>query len=297
MKKGTLTFSGILTIIFSVILLGVSALLLGRAFNLSLVSEGILAQVIALFWLIFVGPVSSFLPNVSFLNILLPALLFVFCVINFFGGIFQLKSRKAEGKKLVRAKKFNKISNIFRIIFCLFIVFFVVLCFIKEEIKLANSIVSQEFGFEYVGLVVAGIFLVLGVLSFVLPTLGYKGVKGGTQDNAQYQDVNQNGQDGQYYDPNNINAQGDGQYEETGYQEQHYAYNNTQPINPNDLITDQTQQGDTFSIVPGQNGVPINITQKGLEDLARLERLHASGAIDDLNYYALKQKICEINLG
>lgn len=295
MKKGTLTFSGILAIIFSVVLLVASMLMLGEGLNLSFVSSGVMGKVTVVFWLVFVGPATSILPNVSFVKILLPALLLIFCILELLCGISQLKSRTAGEEKIAKAKKLNNISNIFRITFCLFIVFFVVLCFMNDTMKLANNAVSQEIGFEYVGYVVAGIFLVLGVLSIVLPTIAYKGANVESQDNFQYQGNNQNGQDGQQYDPNY--AQGDGQYNEMGYQEQHYAYNNTQPINPNDLISDQTQQGDMFTIIPGQNGVPANITQKGLEDLARLERLHTSGAIDDLNYYALKQKICEINIG
>ena len=45
------------------------------------------------------------------------------------------------------------------------------------------------------------------------------------------------------------------------------------------------------SITPGQNGVPLNITQKGIEGLERLERLRASGMLTEENYQAMRLKI------
>ncbi len=45
------------------------------------------------------------------------------------------------------------------------------------------------------------------------------------------------------------------------------------------------------SITPGQNGVPLNITQKGIEGLERLERLRAGGMLTEENYQAMRQKI------
>ena len=49
-------------------------------------------------------------------------------------------------------------------------------------------------------------------------------------------------------------------------------------------------------IVAGQDGVPANITEKGLADLQRLERLKSMGAITPENYAAMKQKICSTNI-
>ena len=45
------------------------------------------------------------------------------------------------------------------------------------------------------------------------------------------------------------------------------------------------------SITPGINGVPLNITQKGIEGLERLERLRAGGMLTEANYQTMRQKI------
>jgi len=56
------------------------------------------------------------------------------------------------------------------------------------------------------------------------------------------------------------------------------------------------QQPAGSSIVPGQDGVPANITPKGIADLERLERLKSMGAITPDNYAAMKQKICSTEI-
>ncbi len=299
MKKGTLTFSGILTLFFSLILLGVSFLLLGTALNLEFLQNNeILIKIVTVASLIFVVPIRAILPDVEILKMVLPALLALYAIICFISSIMQLKNRKATVEKLVKAKKLNAFINIFRIIFCLVVAFFIVLNFVQldfvqVDIKALSQEVATAFGFEYINLAVAGVLFLLGLLAFILPTVGYKKlIKSMQGEDSNVQNYNQN--NGQYYNGQYYNGQNN---EAQGYQEQYYAYNETQPINPNDLVSDQTQQGGLFNLVPGQDGIPSNITQKGLEDLARLERLHASGAIDENNYLALKQKICSTNLG
>ncbi len=73
-----------------------------------------------------------------------------------------------------------------------------------------------------------------------------------------------------------------------------YAQNTVEPLNPQTFTQNPNRSG--VSIIPGQNGVPYNITPKGIEDLARLERLRASGAIDEQNYFAMRKKVCQINV-
>lgn len=68
----------------------------------------------------------------------------------------------------------------------------------------------------------------------------------------------------------------------------------TQPAMQPQPTAGQPAQG---GIVPGQDGVPVNITEKGLADLQRLERLKSMGAITPENYAAMKQKICSTNIG
>ncbi len=310
MKKGTLIFSGILTLIFSVFLLAISVLMLGVKLNLdfitNLLNVDFLAKTVAVCSLIFITPVASFLPdNADLIGTILVGLLVAYSVFSLVSSIVQLANTKKEEEKLVKAKKLSKVADIFRIIFCVFILLFIILSFVKEDVKNASSTVASELNFEYINLIVSVALLILGVLSFVLPMVAYKNVgkNAGEQNmqgqNAQGQYVG-NAQDGNYAGQYVGSEYQGGQYNydaPMGRQDQYYAYNDTQPINPNDLINDQTQQGGMFNLVPGQDGIPQNITQKGLEDLARLERLRASGAIDDRNYYALKQKICSTNLG
>lgn len=303
MKKGTLIFSGILTLIFSVFLLAVSVLMLGVKLNLefitNLLNVDFLAKIVAICSLIFVTPVASFFPdNADLIVTILVALLLAFSVFCLVSSIVQLANTKKDEEKLVKAKKLSKIADIFRIIFCVFVLLFIILSFVKEEVKSASEILASALNFSYINLIVACAFLLVGILMFVLPMVAYKNV-GKNVNDLNAQDMQNGGYENQQYAGNQYQ---DGQYaydagQQVGRQDQYYAYNDTQPINPNDLINDQTQQGEMFNLVPGQDGIPQNITQKGLEDLARLERLRASGAIDDRNYYALKQKICSTNLG
>ena len=283
MKKSTLTFSGILTLVFSIILLVVAFLLLGTVFGLEFLKSEGMVKFVSMFQLIFIAPICTFLPGVEILNIVLPFLLGLYGLVCLISGVMQLNNRKASIEELTSAKSLNAFVNLLRIIFCLVVVLFIVLAFVNEDIKAQNLEVSNSFSFGYINYVIAVIFLLFGILAFVLPTIGYKKLINSMQNG----DAN----------VQNVEQQGEQNYETPVYQDQYYAYNDTQPINPNDLITDQTQQGESFNLIPGRDGIPANITQKGLEDLARLERLHASGAIDERNYLALKQKICSTNLG
>jgi hypothetical protein len=78
-------------------------------------------------------------------------------------------------------------------------------------------------------------------------------------------------------------------------------YNNAPPPGPsiqaqfNPEVQAQEQQM-ASAIMPGQNGVPVNITPKGIQDLERLERLRASGAITEENYNVMRTKICNTNV-
>lgn len=303
MKKGTLIFSGILTLIFSVFLLAVSVLMLGVKLNLDFItnllsSEDFLAKTVDICSLIFITPMVSFLPNnADLIGKILVGLLLAFSVFCLVSSFVQFANTKKDEGKLMKAKKLSKIANFFRIIFCAFVVLFIILSFVKDEVKSASETVSSELGFSYINLIVAGVFLLVGVLMFALPMGAYKNV-GKNVNNSNVQNMQGGGYNNQQYAGNQYQ---DGQQnydagQQASRQDQYYAFNDTQPINPNDLINDQTQQGGMFNLVPGQDGIPQNITQKGLEDLSRLERLRASGAIDDKNYYALKQKICSTNL-
>ena len=103
------------------------------------------------------------------------------------------------------------------------------------------------------------------------------GQTGAWEQNVQYDPNAQYG-----YNPQGINVQ------------TQYAQNTVEPLNPQTFTQNPNRSG--VSIIPGQNGVPFNITPKGIESLARLERLRASGAIDEQNYFAMRKKVCQINV-
>ena len=90
-------------------------------------------------------------------------------------------------------------------------------------------------------------------------------------------------------------------FQQPQVQPQQVQANVVQPQpNINQVITNTpataTSSGQ-IGIVPGQDGVPINITQKGIADLERLMRLKAMGAVNDANYEAMRQKIFTTEIG
>ena len=111
-----------------------------------------------------------------------------------------------------------------------------------------------------------------------------------------YVDPNAQGQYDANYNQNvNYNQAPQNNYGGQGVNVQtQYAQNTVEPLNPQTFTQNPNRSG--VSIIPGQNGVPYNITPKGIEDLARLERLRASGAIDEQNYFAMRKKVCQINV-
>lgn len=111
-----------------------------------------------------------------------------------------------------------------------------------------------------------------------------------------YVDPNAQGQYDANYNQNvNYNQTPQYNYDGQGVNLQtQYTQNTVEPLNPQTFTQNPNRSG--VSIIPGQNGVPYNITPKGIEDLARLERLRASGAIDEQNYFAMRKKVCQINV-
>lgn len=75
-------------------------------------------------------------------------------------------------------------------------------------------------------------------------------------------------------------------------QNAYYYQNNVEPLNASELVQNVYEDPNAIVIIPGRDGVPYNITQKGIEDLTRLERLRKNGVISDQTYYNMKQKIC-----
>ena len=162
-------------------------------------------------------------------------------------------------------------------------------------------------------LVIGAVLAVYSFIIFLLPVINFsKAAKAFANGGAGY-DQNAQYDPNAYYDPNaQYNAQPTMQANMPpmpGYQPQYQQnpnqpqpiYNTEPPQGPsiqsqfNPQVQAEEQQR-ASSILPGQNGVPLNITPKGIEDLERLERLRNSGAITEENYIAMRTKICNTNL-
>lgn len=81
------------------------------------------------------------------------------------------------------------------------------------------------------------------------------------------------------------------------YQDNQNAYYNQNDVHPIDASQFLQEQQQTYAdpnaivIIPGRDGVPYNISPKGIENLTRLERLYRNGALSDQTYYNMKDKI------
>ena len=133
----------------------------------------------------------------------------------------------------------------------------------------------------------------------------------GYDQNGEYYDQNYD----QGYDQNNNQNAGEyvdqgydqgemqeGQYAEQYYenatgqnfdagQSSFYTQNESQPLDATQIAQQETDPN-AIVFVPGQNGVPSNITPQGIENLVRLERLRRNGLIDDTVYANIFNKIC-----
>ena len=295
MKKGLVKTSGILTIIFSIIFIVFGFLFVSNAFNLSfvqnLISNGILSIVYQVAVVIFIMPIiyllNSFNLAIDSIGLIVNIVFAAFSLIMLFWGIKEISISHKEDESFKKCKKTCVFANIIKFMVFAYFLAILIASFIDNGLKLIFDGVSEFVG---VNMIVQVIIIVLAVISFIVflsPVINYNAkVK-----NEFKQEENQENLEEVPAEETSRQDFGD------GYQDQYYNYAKTEPIDPYALVrSGQAQEGEMFRIVPGRDGVPANITQKGLEDLARLERLRASGAIDDKTYSALKHKICSTNL-
>lgn len=249
-----------------------------------------------------------------------------FSAFMIFWGIKEITLSKKDDARFARCKKTCGFMMFLK--FMVFVYFLAVIacCFVIEELASYLIIIEMAFGMPYVPIIVAGVLAIYSFIIFILPVVNFsKAAKAFNENsnsqfngdpNAQYapngQYMNPNGG---YYDPNGqqYNPQATMQANMPpmpGYQPQYQQpipgqpqpiYSNEPPPQPsiqsqfNPQVQAQEQQF-ANSIQPGQNGVPLNITPKGIADLERLERLKNSGAITEENYVAMRTKICNTNL-
>lgn len=245
-----------------------------------------------------------------------------------FWGIKEITLTKKDDANFAKCKKTCGFMMFLKFMVFVYFLAVVACCFLIEEVSLYMAFLELAFGIPYVPVIVSGVLAVYSFVIFILPVINFsKAAKGFVADpNAQYNaDPNaQYGANGQYIDPNNGYYDPNGQQYAAqptmqanmppmpGYQPQYSnvqaapgqpqpIYSNEPPPQPsiqsqfNPQVQAQEQQL-ANSIQPGQNGIPLNITPKGIADLERLERLKNSGAITEENYIAMRTKICNTNL-
>ena len=325
MKKGATKTSGVITLILYILLFVFGVVLAANAFGIDAISNIVssnemLSNIVGIVAFPFVDfpmlLVSKFAAGIE-TDMIAKALSGVFAAFSLFmifWGIKELSLTKKDDATFARCKKTCGFMMFIK--FMLFVYFAAVAAcmFVMEDIKTAAAAVEEAVGMSNILLIVCAVFAVIHFIIFLLPTMNFaKVAKSFAADpNAQY---NQNGQydpNAGYYDPN---GQYNGQQQMQanmppmqGYQPQYNnngqpqpIYNNAPPPGPsiqaqfNPEVQAQEQQM-ASAIMPGQNGVPVNITPKGIQDLERLERLRASGAITEENYNVMRTKICNTNV-
>ena len=300
MKKSLLKVSGIISIFISLIFFVIGFLFVCNTFNFSFIADimlnktilNIYVSVSSLFYLPIIYLFSIMNVSSNIISQILAVLTVVLSIITFVVGIREIVISKKDDEKFLKSKKTLFIFNAFKFIFILLNIYFIVSSFVFEDISNAYNSVSSLVGIPFFSQIIASVMLVFSLATFFSVTRAYKNTLTNQTENNEQSDSNNNLENNQ--NDNQVNMQDNGQ---TFYQQQSDNADNIQPIYANSLVRNANEvQKNPYNIVPGENGVPINISEKGLEDLARLERLKISGTIDDRNYRVLKEKICRNNL-
>lgn len=318
MKKGGVKASGAITLIVYFLLLVLAVFNLLTVLKVEpivnlLSSVEILGNILALIQFIFILFPLSIVSLITTLDagiidtitLVLSIVFAVFCLYMFIWGIKEITLAKKDDYKFAKCKKTCAFMHIIKFFVFLYFVAVIVCSFVLDGIKPLAEVYAEVLGVPYIVVIVAGVLALLQFICFVVAVANInkvaKAVKNGqvAQDpNAQYADPN--------YNPN-------GYVQNDPYQQQYsqgpQMQANMPPMN-NGYVQPQYQQPQqqyqpqpqqypdpgSSMIVPGQNGIPANITQKGIQDLERLERLRQSGAITDANYIVMRTKICNSNL-
>lgn len=322
MKKGATKTSGIITLILYILLFVFGVVLASSAFGIDAISNIVssnemLSKIVGIVAFPFVDfpmlLVTKFAAGIEteMISKILCAVFAAFSIFMIFWGIKEITLTKKDDASFARCKKTCGFMMFIKFMLFVYFAAVAVCMFIMEDIKLAAAVIEEAVGMSNILLIVSAVFAVIHFIIFLLPTINFaKVAKSFSADpNAQY---NQNGQydpNAGYYDPNQQYGQQQMQanmppmqgYQPVNNGQPQPIYNNAPPPGPsiqaqfNPEVQAQEQQMAT-AIMPGQNGVPVNITPKGIQDLERLERLRASGAITEENYNVMRTKICNTNV-
>lgn len=284
MKRGTVKFSGVLTLIVGVLSLFCSFFVFGTIFNLSFVTgltgSGFFATLYSVTYSFFIVPLRNLLSMIpsDILEKILSILLIAFSIFLIVWGIMELVITKRTDEEYAKCKHSCLFPLLLKLFFSIYIILIVFLSFILDGVKTIIEPASDMIGgFQFSAQLIFGVVGILMLLTFILPFTSFSNVAKellveGTENTGEEESEQVVEQDAQEYSNN------------------YYNENQPAPLDPSVLIQTNNPE-DEFKIIPGQDGVPQNITQRGIDDLVRLERLRKSGAIDEENYAVMRQTI------
>ncbi|NCB48374.1 MAG: hypothetical protein EOM55_01925 [Clostridia bacterium] len=298
MNKKVVKFSGILTVIISLILFLSMAFLLCYLFELitGFTQGAVIAELITF---IFIYPIYYVFTQYLSLDFdmliqLIAGVFALFTLVMMIWGIKEISLAKKDDESFARCKKSCAFMMMLKFLFFAYNAFVLIFSFVSEDIALIFEDVNSYIGVQYISQIIIAVLCVITLLNFLIPVVAFSKASkflknGGQTDNFNQQNVVNSFQ----------NANNQGEYQKSVYQAPYYNAQQSEPLNPSDIthpVSDAESSEYGITIIPGQDGVPYNITQKGIDDLIRLERLRASGTIDEQNYTVMKEKICRSNI-
>ncbi|MBQ3047497.1 MAG: SHOCT domain-containing protein [Clostridia bacterium] len=317
MKKTAMKISGIITMIFYFLLLVVSGFCLCTILNVEVCvklceENEIISGIFFMFEYTFISAPMYVLGYggetlYDWVTILIGSVIVAVCLLMFFWGIKETKLSNRDDFRFARCFKTCALMNFIKFLIFAYFTGILVYTLVDENLKIMIGILEIIFNFKYLFLIVFASLSAISLVIFLLPVINILVVRSHVRKSAAYNQLHAqhtnsiNGEIAQEIQPEYAQQQYQQPAQPTmqanmppmpGYTPQ----TNPQAVNqPVQQPVSETQTPDG-TVVAGQNGVPENITQKGLEDLQRLERLKSMGAITPENYEAMKQKICSTNI-
>jgi hypothetical protein len=294
MKKDAVKVSGLLTSILSFLVFLSMLIIIFVVFGVNSAINFLPENLISVIYIISIYPLATLFSQGGLVSqmIVTQVAPIVFALVSlglFIWGIKEMTLSKKSDENFARCQKTCGFMMAVKFLFFLYNLFLIIYSFANADISAMFNIVSALIGFSYSSQFILIIVALSALANFIVPVVSFSNAvnylkKSNTQPEQQYvqqQPVNSQTADG------------------TVYQAPYYNVQKPQPLKARTIAKPDTQTEDdpnVINIIPGQNGVPLNITQKGVDDLIRLERLRASGTIDEDNYAVMKEKICTTNI-
>lgn len=185
MKKTATKISGILTLVFSILLILISLLIICERFNIanvsSLVGDLVFLQLpLFYFSYIFIALPSSLIASLTSLElrtieVVFISLFFTFSVFMAFWGIKEILISRRDDVDFARCKKTCGFMFFTKFMFFFYTLFILVASFLIEEVKLVSAvlevIIKSLLGIDYGFLIITALILLLSLLLFLLPII------------------------------------------------------------------------------------------------------------------------------